>query len=47
MQQWLWNEKQYKCGGGGGGGGGGGSGGSGSCGGKIKEMWWGTEVVQW
>ena len=46
MQQWLWNEKQYKCGGGGGGGGGG-SGGSGSGGGKIKEMWWGTEVVQW
>ena len=41
MQQWLWTEKQQKCGGGGGGGGGG------SGGGKIKELWWGTGVVQW
>ena len=41
MQQWLWTEKQQKCGGGSGGGGGG------SGGGKIKELWWGTGVVQW
>ena len=41
MQQWLWNKKQQKCGGGGG------SGENGSGDGKIKEMCWGTGVVQW
>ena len=41
MQLWLWNEKQQKCGGGGG------SEENGSGDGKIKEMYWGTGVVQW